>query len=53
MMRVSLPSERGPLEIYEASNEDGRRPEHFTPRIIPHHENALVSLEEGRILWFR
>jgi starch phosphorylase len=53
MVHVFLPKLTRTLEIYEASIEGERPPEHFTPRIMPHHQNALVPSEEGHILWFR
>jgi len=37
--------------LYAASVKDDRPAGDFTPRAIPHHENAIVPLEASQILW--
>jgi starch phosphorylase len=39
--------------IYLARVPSLRPAEHFTPRIIPHHPEAFIPIEESHILWYR
>lgn len=38
---------------YVAEIPGGRAPEDFIPRVVPHHPEASVPLECGKILWYR
>jgi starch phosphorylase len=38
---------------YEARVDTVRPPEHYTPRLIPHHTAASVPLESSAIRWQR
>jgi len=56
--RVPMAVERGmPGDgrgyLYAAQVSSMRPPEHFTPRIIPHHPEAFIPIEESHILWYR
>ncbi len=37
--------------VYSATIETSRPPDHFTPRIVPHHPNAMTPLECARVTW--
>jgi starch phosphorylase len=39
--------------LYRGSAPDGRAAEHYTLRVVPHHPEALVPLENDCILWQR
>lgn len=36
---------------FHAKVRTDRPAEHFTPRVIPHHPDALVPLESSRVRW--
>jgi starch phosphorylase len=39
--------------VYQADAPKDRPADHYTPRIVPHHVEALVPLEAWQILWLR
>jgi len=39
--------------IYQAAVKKDRPADHYTPRVMPHHTEALVPLEAQEILWRR
>jgi starch phosphorylase len=38
---------------YVAQILANRPASHFTPRIVPYHEGAIIPLEAAQILWYR
>jgi starch phosphorylase len=50
-MRPLGPSHDG--VVYGAEVQADRPPDHFTPRIVPHHPHAFAPLEDSHILWYR
>jgi starch phosphorylase len=36
---------------YEGPAPADRPPEHYTPRIVPHHAEAFLPLEASEIFW--
>ena len=39
--------------VYQASVKKDRPADHYTPRVVPHHAEALIPLEAPEILWLR
>jgi starch phosphorylase len=39
--------------IYCAEFSTSRRPQDFTPRVVPHHPEARIPMEANYVLWFR
>jgi starch phosphorylase len=39
--------------VFSASVTDSRPPEHFTPRVLAYHQDALVPQENSLILWWQ
>ncbi len=53
---VRTPMDRGAAQgdggvIYSATVDNGRDPRDFTPRIVPHEDNASIPLEASEIFW--
>jgi starch phosphorylase len=53
MLAEKMVSEEDGGHVYVAKVPSLRPAEHFTPRIIPHHPEAFIPMEESHILWYR
>jgi starch phosphorylase len=53
MQRAQPLSGAADAYVYTAELADGRPANDYTPRLIPHHADAIVPLEAAQILWQR